>query len=898
MSKSLVAEKVEPSKAERNKGPVTLKNITGQTADELSSHRKNLQKEAARAKIDKFGRPIHQVEDENFRLYGQAKQGQLLKVQSRGQSTGNQADPGQIAEGVNAGLVKKKRRRGRKARDKSLVQQVEQAELVLAEGPDEIVDENIAQATTGMAVSVEELSNYQRELERAGADGAELFVGELGQEQTQSQTETDLEEIKKQLTEIARSQAYNPELSDEEALRFRDKFLEEYCSQLSPEELALVTKFFGMQLRHFRQTRKQEVGERFSKIDQQINTLVQTPQKSNSRNDLSQIKQSYGHGLTNTEWQGVERRYYQARRSVEPATYRDPLQRTIDREAEKKKSTIRSFFGRLKEKITSHWLGKALYVGGKVTLGLLKNISDATGLTALVTGVAGVVAAPFKVTYGLLKSQFLLSRDLSLALIGKQSFGQAFKNYGSNLKAATAGLAKGLRAVGRALKGAVLVAGELTGITDLVHCVHSLGQAVKYALQGNWAMAGLALGTAAMHAAFFAISFSACAATLVTLGTGGFAVAGALAAKQGLKAALKVGATAGKSAGKKVLKRFAKRGLEGLAGKLSKTVMSKISKGLKPALVQEFAAEAAQEVMEGLNKQVVKNGAGALTKEAVQQTSKEVVSEMTEQFLRDKGVLKIIDKLTYKLLRKTGNVKKLAKELVACGYDKRTAKKMAKQIKKAFRFGRSDEHIKEILAKPLREQLSDYLVKNMEGAYKANLKALLKESVDSPDAGPFVKALREKAEAMAKKASRQVDEVYDDLVQETVEASWKGAREGVEEAVEKIVREGIESAFKRFRRFRMQPRFRGQQAGRRGGVLFTRSGVLDRDTEALAAKEDQQTEVRKQDVDVVSGTRVEFQEVNGNMYRVFYERDDDGREHQAGMQLVGEVKKKKKKTAA
>ena len=290
-------------------------------------------------------------------------------------------------------------------------------------------------------------------------------------------------------------------------------------------------------------------------------------------------------------------------------------------------------------------------------------------------------------------------------------------------------------AKGNTITGALKMAGEITGISDVVRCAGC-------ALKGDWK-------GAAMHGAFAAMSAGSIVATVATAGAAGGAVLGVM----GLKTAAQQG-----------VKLVVKEGFE-IAGKeLAERAVTKLTTEALEVAGEKAAQKTVQEVNKEIAEFALKNGVKEITPEVAQQLTKE---------LAEKNVSKVVSEMTEKVVKDVGgdwakmavnSPNKFVKEMTDLGIAKDAAKDMQKLIAK----GGADKEVQKIMVESMREPMEKRFREGMKGSFEKTL-----------DKG--VSEIKDKFK------------LSDDVAQ----GMKKGGREGLESGIQKGVKEGLEKGWKK-----------------------------------------------------------------------------------------------------
>ncbi len=157
----------------------------------------------------------------------------------------------------------------------------------------------------------------------------------------------------------------------------------------------------------------------------------------------------------------------------------------------------------------------AIQTAVSASWGVVKNISDAIGLTRAVSGLWQLATAPARAVY-------------TLATTG-------------SLKAAGATLRDGLKAGVDGVIGAGQVLCEVVGLADAYHAIKHTGLGLISLAQGDKLGAAAHFGQAVMHGAFAAMSAGALVATVATGGAAAGTLVGVCLGRTAIKQVLKQG---------------------------------------------------------------------------------------------------------------------------------------------------------------------------------------------------------------------------------------------------------------------------------------------------------------------------------------------------------------------
>jgi hypothetical protein len=405
--------------------------------------------------------------------------------------------------------------------------------------------------------------------------------------------------------------------------------------------------------------------------------------------------------------------------------------------------------------------------GVAIATSLAGSVADSLGITNVAKGAWDLASTPFKLIAQGAKTTLQLGSDIVNAATGKASWGDVVSNLGKNLGEQAKILGDGAKGLGNVAWGLTKAVGEFTGVTDLI-------MAGKYALEGNWAMAG-------MHAGFAAMSIAALVTTVATGGVGAPAILGVQALKAG---------------GKVVLKTAVKEFVQEAGEKIGKEFIEQVGEVAFRETFEKLGKESAEQGIKEVGEVLAKDTGEKLTKELVQEVQEKVAKEQTEKTLKELGLRKFIDDKVFDLHKVASDPQALSKALKDAGVtNQATRKKIVGEITSVMNSEVADDAVKEILeksiSKPIQEAATEAAEKQFKATYKESLERIAKGQTKGAGEEAIEKGLKENAELLGK----NVDEVADDLT----EAAWKGQKEGMEKTIQKVVREGIDDAYKRIR---------------------------------------------------------------------------------------------------
>jgi hypothetical protein len=402
------------------------------------------------------------------------------------------------------------------------------------------------------------------------------------------------------------------------------------------------------------------------------------------------------------------------------------------------------------------------------------------------------------------------------------------------------GVLTGEISLGQALLNTFIFCCEMSGLADLWGTVKHGALALAAYGKGDKQAALLHLGQAAMHGAFVAVA-------IATISTGGLAApvlvplmaARALvgvALKQGIKQGLKACAReflehGAKEIGEAAIKKMGEPAAKKLAAELpqemakitlaaEKAVGAGASPQVLAAKVNELALERVIQLQgEGIattmgktmSEELATKGSEVLTRKYVTALGEEVGYTQTKALLRELGLVKHIDDLTHDMLASMGkmNPKQASQHIVdTLGVSKKEADKMAREVQKLLKSGKSDEAIKQVLEDRMTKEISGFVSGKMESSFKDTFRKGLRGELKDPDNIEWSTKLREgiekRADDLAKDpktnpGKKSAKELADDLTDDLVEGGWEGVEKGIKRAVRELVREGIDAAFKRLR---------------------------------------------------------------------------------------------------
>jgi hypothetical protein len=393
--------------------------------------------------------------------------------------------------------------------------------------------------------------------------------------------------------------------------------------------------------------------------------------------------------------------------------------------------------------------------------GMAFSVADSLGLTNVAQGAWDVVTTPFKFVANAGKTVWQFGGDVFNAATGKGSWGDIGTNLWNNIGESGKILVDGAKGVGNITWGVVKAVGEVTGVTDVL-------MAGKYALEGNWAMAGVHLGFAALS----------------------------LGATGGLAAPSIAGVQAIKQSGKVIVKTAVKEFVQEAGEQIGKEFIEQVGEVAFKEAFEKLGKESAEQGIKEVGRVLVEDSGAKLTKELVQEVQEKVAKEQTEKTLKEMGLRKFIDNKVFDLHSLASDPQALAKALKDSGVtNAATRKKIVREVTSVMNSEVADDAVKEILeksiSKPIQEAATEAAEKQFKSAYKESLERIAKGQTKNAGDEAIEKGLKENAELLGK----NVDEVVDDLT----EAAWKGQKEGMEKTIKKVVREGIDDAYKRIR---------------------------------------------------------------------------------------------------
>ncbi len=416
-------------------------------------------------------------------------------------------------------------------------------------------------------------------------------------------------------------------------------------------------------------------------------------------------------------------------------------------------------------------VGHFLYDMGK-TLG----VNDMLwGSVKFVEGCARMATAPFQFGASLVVNSYNL-------LVGNQDFNTFSTNLGQSFSDTFGKAAGCFVESATAVKGAVMLIGELTGVTDAVKCVY-------YLAKGD-------LSNAALHGAFALMSAGAIAATVAT---GGAAVGSVAAVAAGRKTVIE----ALKQFGKVALTNFAKEAAETVGKDTGKTIVKKMTAELGEKLEQAIVKtteNVVEKTTSQLAKLVEKTGKEALTGPAALHNFERLVHETAlpevHKLLKELNVFDRVKSETLELLRTTNSssISEVADRLTKLGMSPEAARTAAKDLKVALRRGLSDDELAQVLAHQISEEISGEIIKHAEKPFKEMMARALRGELDTA-------AGRELAQAMEKRGIKLTEKEIDDLT----EAGWKGYKRAIKEATEEVCLKAVREAIKEFRKHRHLP---------------------------------------------------------------------------------------------
>jgi hypothetical protein len=403
---------------------------------------------------------------------------------------------------------------------------------------------------------------------------------------------------------------------------------------------------------------------------------------------------------------------------------------------------------------------------------------------------------------------------------------------------------KGEMSIGEALLNTFVFCCEISGLADVCRLIkHGTLALAAYATGDKVAMYNH-LAQAALAGAFVVVA-------LATVGTGGIAapvlvplmavralvgVALKQGVKQGLKAcareflecgARKTSEAAIKKMGEPAAKKLAAEAPQEMA-KITAMAEKAVGAGASPqvltAKVNELALERVIQ-LEGksiattmgktMGDQIATQGAEVLTRQHVKQLGEEVSYAQTKNLLKELGLTQHVDDLTYDMIvsfREMSPKQARAHLMETMGITGKQADKMAKEVQRLIKSGKSDDAIKEVLEKQITADISKFVADKMETSFKETFKKGLRGELTDPENAAWSTKLHQeiskRADDLAKDPKtnphgKSAREIADDLTDDLVEGAWEGVESGIKKAARELIREGIEQAFKRIRARRM-----------------------------------------------------------------------------------------------
>jgi hypothetical protein len=387
---------------------------------------------------------------------------------------------------------------------------------------------------------------------------------------------------------------------------------------------------------------------------------------------------------------------------------------------------------------------------GQFAIGLCRDL----GLIDLGVGLYNLCKAPSLLIRRSIQNAFKLGRDIGLVLTGRLSAEQLAERTRNNIVSSFQEVGDCLVKAGRALKGAVLLLGEVSGITDCVLCVKSL-------LKGDWMMAG-------MYAGFAVASAGSIVATVATAGAASASIAAVMAGRASLK-----------QAAKQVLKTATKECFEKASKEVGESVTKRLAKHLSTETIAKLGREISDSSTRTLAKIVKRQGVEALTTKTTQKVCRETTDKAVQKMLAKAQYEGIVGEIVTEMLDSKMGRKELYQQLREMGYKRFKARGLSKKIVR----GDGDKVVKEMLEEDITRQVKNYIEINMEKPFKERFEASLRGEIGEytsrlnfrlrKASKEVNEALRKQAAEKARKEALEVDDVFEKLVREHVEAGWR-----------------------------------------------------------------------------------------------------------------------------
>ena len=325
----------------------------------------------------------------------------------------------------------------------------------------------------------------------------------------------------------------------------------------------------------------------------------------------------------------------------------------------------------------------------------------------------------------------------------------------------------------------------------------SLYHAVKCMAKNDWK-------GALMHLAFAAMDLGMIAATVLTAGTAGVALAGWVAGRMALRSVLK-----------KAVQAAAKNYFKQMGEQIGKRIVAKASWRLSAATCEKAAERAVGRAVVKLGRTIGRHGDTALTEAAVRQSVRSSVKRESRRLLKKAGIPKLISQEAESLFRGVAkkNWRKLARELHELGLcDKRVAQTAAKAMKKTVAKRGSATQMRGVLARQIEREIRAELEHKMEKTVRAQLARAFKGDLTGRLSRHSTclrdalerQAMRAAEKQCGKRAAREEIEVaarehVQKLTTKYVDAGHAGMRDGIRDATNKIVRRSLGKALKQVR---------------------------------------------------------------------------------------------------
>jgi hypothetical protein len=421
-------------------------------------------------------------------------------------------------------------------------------------------------------------------------------------------------------------------------------------------------------------------------------------------------------------------------------------------------------------------------------------IEMAKGVAKFAEGIGRLAVAPYRMVASVATHGFKLAT-------GQESLSEAFNGCVKDASSIAGEIGQCFLESTRAVKGAIMAVGEVTGISDAC-------RAVYYLAKGDYA-------SAALYGTIAAVSIGA------FVWSGGLSSIGVAAAKVGLAQTVKG-----------VLTKAAAEGVEAIGKEIAQETLEVVSKNLGEAALNETGAAVTESAAKTMGEKalaqaisqttdvVLSRGVGELAEVVSKEGAEALVGaqakgivhdifekhgyEAVKNLVSDLKIAQHVKDLTLKELKNfdSSSVKELTQHLKNLGVSPEQAKSAAKELRRLIKKGGADEELIEKLTITITDDISQQILKRMEPQFKEGLEAALRGEIPSGASKQFSESITQLQAAMQKHEITLTKQQIDDLV----EAGWDGCSKGVRKAVREAVERGVRDAFDEFRNSRFRAR--------------------------------------------------------------------------------------------